>query len=57
MFVKNIFKSKGFFALSSLAIGSLFLITGLEFLGGVFFGMFFLKNAEAIKDIIKTYEI
>lgn len=57
MFVKDIFKSKGFFALTSLAMGSLFLILNMEFIGGVFFGMFFLKNAEAIKDIIKTYEI
>ena len=52
---KDFVKTKGFTALVSLGFGSIFLLMGYPFMGGIGFGIFFSKNTEIIKDLIEDY--
>jgi hypothetical protein len=55
--VKEFVKSKGFTALVSLGVGSIFLLMGYPFIGGIGFGIFFSKNTQIIKELLEEYEI
>ena len=54
--VKEFVKSKGFTALFALGLGSLFLLFGYVFIGGIGFGIFFAKNTQIIKEMLEEYE-
>jgi len=49
--------TKGFTALVALGLGSISLLSGYPFMGGIGFGVFFSKNTQIIKDLLKEYEI
>lgn len=53
--VKEFVKTKGFTALVALAFGSILLLMGYPFMGGIGFGVFFSKNTEIIKELIEDY--
>ena len=53
--VKDFIKTKGFTALVSLGFGSILLLMGYPFVGGIGFGVFFSKNTEIIKELIEDY--
>lgn len=50
-------KTKGFTALASLGVGSVALLMGHPFIGGIGFGIFFAKNTEIIKELLEDYDI
>lgn len=54
---KDFIKSKGFTALLSLGLGSILLLMGYPFIGGIGFGIFFSKNTEIIKELLEEYDI
>ncbi len=53
--VKEFVKTKGFTALVALGFGSILLLMGYPFIGGIGFGVFFSKNTEIIKELIEDY--
>jgi hypothetical protein len=50
-------KTKGFTAMVALGLGSLFLLGGYPFIGGIGFGIFFSKNSEIIKGMLENSDI
>lgn len=54
---KEFIKSKGFTALLSLGLGSMFLLMGYPFIGGIGFGIFFSKNTQIIKELLEEFDI
>lgn len=57
MMLKSFIKTKGFTALSALIFGSVLLLMGYPFMGGIGFGIFFSKNTEIIKELLEDYDI
>lgn len=55
--VAGFVKAKGFTALVALGLGSILLLMGYPFIGGIGFGVFFSKNTEIIKELLSDYEI
>ena len=53
--VKEFVNTKGFTALVALGFGSILLLMGYPFMGGIGFGVFFSKNTEIIKELIEDY--
>lgn len=57
MMAKDFIQTKGFTALVALGVGSVSLLMGYPFIGGIGFGIFFAKNTEIIKELLEDYDI